>query len=188
MNEVLPDTLEARVASVHLSSTHTLQKYTREKIQLIAGIGVSGDAHSGVSVKHRSRVRRDPSQPNLRQVHLIHQELFTELEALGFSIQAGQMGENITTQGVDLLDLPKDTTLHIGENAIVQITGLRNPCAQLDTIQPGLMKALITRDDNDKLVRKAGVMSTVLCSGTVHPNDTIKIRLPEEPHIKLDTV
>jgi MOSC domain-containing protein YiiM len=138
-----------------------------------------------VTVKHRSRVARDPSQPNLRQVHLIHAELHDELREKGFAIAAGQMGENITTAGIDLLGLPAGTRLRIGPSAVIEITGLRNPCAQLDGIQPGLMKAVLDRDDRGELIRKAGVMGIVLADGSVSPGDGIEIELPPEPHQRL---
>jgi MOSC domain-containing protein YiiM len=142
----------------------------------------------GVTVKHRSRVARDPSQPNLRQVHLIHAELHDELRARGFPICAGGMGENITTRGVDLLRLPVGTRLHLGAAAVVELTGLRNPCAQLDRIQPGLMAAVLDRDAQGHLIRKAGVMGVVLASGEVRPTDLIHVELPREPHQQLEPV
>src|SRR5918999_1607601 len=143
------------VEAVHRSASHTLKKPAQLYIQLLAGVGVEGDAHMGVTVKHRSRVARDPSQPNLRQVHLIHAELHDELRARGFTVRAGEMGENITTRGIDLLRLPVGTRLHLGAGAVVEITGLRNPCTQLERIQPGLMAAVLDRDAQENLVRKA---------------------------------
>ena len=95
--------MNAVVAAVSRSAKHTLVKSNQDSIRLLPGLGVDGDAHQGATVKHRSRVARDPTQPNLRQVHLIHAELHEELRAAGFIVSAGQMGENITTQGVDLL-------------------------------------------------------------------------------------
>ncbi len=157
-------------------------------MRLLAGLGVEGDAHLGETVKHRSRVRRDPTQPNLRQAHLIHAELHDELRAAGFAVAPGEMGENITTRGVDLLGLPTGTRLHLGETAVVEMTGLRNPCAQLDTIQPGLMAATLDRDDEGRLIRKAGVMAIVLASGEVRPGDAIRVELPPEPHQPLEPV
>src|SRR6187455_428134 len=144
------------VTTVSRSATHTMSKPSQESIRLVAGLGVEGDAHLGVTVKHRSRVARDPSQPNLRQVHLIHAELHDELRAAGFDVSAGQMGENVTTRGVDLLGLPTGTRLHLGETAVVELTGLRNPCTQLDGLRPGLMAAVLDRDADGNLVRKAG--------------------------------
>jgi MOSC domain-containing protein YiiM len=139
-------------------------------------------------VKHRSRVARDPSQPNLRQVHLIHAELHDELRALGFDLSPGQMGENVTTRGVYLLALPAGARLHLGESAVVEVTGLRNPCLQLDGIAPGLMKAVLDRDLSGNLVRKAGVMAIVLAGGEVRVGDAIGIELPSEPHRPLEPV
>ena len=170
--------------AVSRSSTHSLTKPTLERIRLLEGLGVEGDAHQGKTVKHRSRVARDPSQPNLRQVHLIH----AELHESGFQITAGQMGENITTRGIDLLGLPRGTKLSIGDSAVVEITGLRNPCSQLDGLQPGLMAAVIPRDDHGNLVRKAGVMSIVLSAGEVKPGNRITVEFPPVPHHRLEVV
>jgi MOSC domain-containing protein YiiM len=171
-----------------MSATHTLTKPEQPGIRLLAGLGVEGDAHMGVTVKHRSRVARDPSQPNLRQVHLIHAELHDELRAGGFTVRAGEMGENITTRGIDLLRLPVGTRLHLGVEAVVVLTGLRNPCAQLDRLQPGLMAAVLDRDMQGNLVRKAGVMGVVVASGEVQPADPIHVELPPEPHQTLEPV
>lgn len=176
------------VIAVSVSSTHSFQKFEQKSIQLIAGIGIKGDTHAGKTVQHRSRVAKNPNQPNLRQVHLIHSELHTELNNSGFNISPGDMGENITTQGIDLLGLPKDTRLHIGNKAIVQITGLRNPCAQLNNFQSGLMAAVLDKDEKGNIVRKAGVMSIVIADGIVKTGDNIRIELPPQPHQKLEKV
>ena len=176
------------VEAVHMSPAHTMSKPTRSGIHLLAGIGVMGDAHGGETVKHRSRVARDPSQPNLRQVHLIHAELFEELRDRGFGVRAGVMGENITTRGIDLLSLPTGTRLHLGARAVIEVTGLRNPCDQLNGIQPGLMAAVLDRDSAGKLVRKAGVMSVVLVGGEVRARDAIVVELPAVPYELLQPV
>ena len=180
--------MDATVTAVSSSPAHTLTKPNGASIRLLAGLGVEGDAHSGRTVKHRSRVARDPSQPNLRQVHLIHSELHDELNAAGFAVSAGQMGENVTTRGVDLLALPTGTRLQLGESAIVEVTGLRNPCAQLDRIAPGLMAATLARDEQGRLVRKAGVRGIVLTGGEVRPGDPVRVELPAEPHRPLQPV
>src|SRR5689334_18800225 len=171
--------MQPTVEAVHTSSSHTMQKPTRPSIRLIAGLGVEGDAHSGTTVKHRSRVARDPSQPNLRQVHLIHAELHEELVGKGFRVSPGEMGENVTTRGIDLLALPTGARLRLGRHAVVEITGLRNPCVQLDGILPGLMEAVLDRAADGSLVRKAGVMAVVLAGGEVRPGDAIEVELPE---------
>jgi len=176
------------VTAVSRSATHTFTKPNGQSITLVAGLGVEGDAHSGETVKHRSRVRRDPTQPNLRQVHLIHAELHEELEAAGFAVSAGQMGENITTRGVDLLKLPAGARLHVGDTALIEVTGLRNPCTQRDRIQPGLMQATPGRDECGNTVRKAGVMGIVVTGGLVRPGDHIRVDLPPEPHQPLEPV
>jgi MOSC domain-containing protein YiiM len=176
------------VAAVSSSPAHTMGKPNRDGIRLLAGLGVEGDAHLGETVKHRSRVRRDPTQPNLRQVHLIHAELHDELAADGFTVAPGEMGENVTTRGVDLLGLPAGTLLRLGESAVVEVTGLRNPCTQLDGIQPGLMAATLDRDEDGALLRKAGVMSVVVAGGEVRPGDSIGVELPPWPHRSLEPV
>jgi MOSC domain-containing protein YiiM len=176
------------VAAVSRSATHTMSKPNQESIQLMTGLGVAGDAHQGETVKHRSRVARDPTVPNLRQVHLIHAELHDELREAGFAVSPGQMGENITTRGVDLLGLPVGTRLLLGNTATVEVTGLRNPCGQLDGIAPGLMAATLDRDDEGNLVRKAGVMGVVLNGGEVRPGDAITVELPPAPHRSLQPV
>jgi MOSC domain-containing protein YiiM len=180
--------MNATVIAVSKSATHTMSKPNVDNIHLLAGLGVEGDAHAGVTVKHRSRVAQDPTQPNLRQVHLIHSELHDEIRALGFEIVPGQMGENITTKGIQLLDLPRHTRLHIGENAVIEITGLRNPCHQLNGLQEGLMQAVLGRDENNNLIRKAGVMGIVVQSGVVYPEDRIVIELPQSPFLPLERV
>lgn len=160
-----------------------------EVITLLAGLGVDGDAHCGETVKHRSRVARDPTQPNLRQVHLVHDELHDELRAAGYAVAAGEMGENVTTVGLDLLALPAGARLRLGDEAVVEVTGLRNPCGQLDGIQPGLRSATIERDDADEIVvRKAGIMAIVVAGGDVRPGDEIVVELPAGPHRALDVV
>jgi len=176
------------VVAVCSSSTHSFGKLPREAIRLIAGLGVEGDAHFGRTVQHRSRVALDPNQSNLRQVHLIHAELHDELRAAGFAVEAGQMGENITTRGVDLPTLPTGTLLHLGGEAVVEATGLRNPCVQLDAFRPGLMAAVLGRDKSGRLVRKAGIMGVVLIGGVVRPGDTIRVELPPPSHRPLDRV
>jgi MOSC domain-containing protein YiiM len=176
------------VAAVARSEEHTMSKPVRESILLVAGLGVEGDAHQGVRVKHRSRVRRDPTAPNLRQVHLIHEELLDELAARGFALSPGQLGENVTTRGVDLLGLPAGTRLHLGATAVVELTGLRNPCSQLDGIQEGLMAATLDRDDEGGLVPKAGVMGIAVANGEVRAGDSIRVEPPSEPHLALQPV
>lgn len=178
----------ARVLSVSTSATHSFSKPRALSLSLIAGLGVAGDAHCGATVRHRSRVTRDPAQPNLRQVHLIHDELFHELAAKGFSVGPGEMGENITTQGVNLLALPSGTELAIGDDVVLRLTGLRNPCVQIDRFRKGLMKAVLDRAPGGALVRKSGVMSIVLVGGTVMAGDAIRVRLPAEPHRVLECV
>jgi MOSC domain-containing protein YiiM len=177
------------VAAVHRSRVHSFSKHEEDEgITLVAGLGVEGDAHAGTTVKHRSRVARNPVAPNLRQVHLLHAELFDELVARDFAVFAGDLGENITTRGVDLLALPTGTRLRLGSEAEVEITGLRNPCSQLDRFQPGLMAAVLDRDAQGRLVRKAGVMGIVVRGGLVRRTDPIVVQLPAAPHRPLEPV
>jgi MOSC domain-containing protein YiiM len=180
--------MEGIVIAVSQSPTHSFSKSNQESINLLAGLGVEGDAHMGEKVQHRSRLAKDPNQPNLRQVHLIHAELHDELGERGFDVSAGQMGENITTRGIDLLGLPTGTRLYVGSSAVVEVTGLRNPCYQLDDFQNGLMKAVLDKDEQGNLIRKAGVMGIVLTGGEVHVNDVIRVELPPEPHEALKPV
>lgn len=180
--------MNASVVAVSRSPTHSFSKPNVESIRLLAGLGVEGDAHAGETVKHRSRVKADPTQPNLRQVHLIQAELFDELAAKGFAVAPGEMGENITTRGIDLLDLPVGARLHIGPSAIVELTGLRNPCVQIDRFQKGLMAAVLDRDSEGQLVRKAGVMGIVLTGGEVRPGAALAVTLPAGPHRRLERV
>ncbi|RDI57761.1 MOSC domain-containing protein [Microvirga subterranea] len=178
----------AIVTAVSSSASHSFGKRNQLSIRLLAGLGVAGDAHAGETVKHRSRVAKDPTQPNLRQVHLIHGELHDELNAAGFNVGAGEMGENITTRGIDLLGLPEGARLHIGDAATIEVTGLRNPCVQIDRFRKGMMKAVLGRDAQGNLVRKSGVMGIVLAGGDVSPGDAIRVELPDGPHRPLACV
>jgi MOSC domain-containing protein YiiM len=174
------------VVAVCRDAEHAFGKQPLAEIRLLAGLGVEGDAHAGRTVQHRSRVRRDPTQPNLRQVHLIGAELHDELAA--FDVGPGEMGENVTTRGVDLLALPAGTRLRLGAEAVVEITGLRNPCVQLDRFRPGLMAAVLDRDEHGRLIRRAGVMAIVVTGGVVRPGDAIAVEHPAEPHVPLGVV
>ncbi len=176
------------VVAVSASATHDFSKAPRAYIRLEAGFGVVGDSHAGVTVQHRSRVAQNPHQPNLRQVHLLHAELHEELAVAGFALTAGEMGENITTRGIPLLSLPSGSRLHIGASAVVEVTGLRNPCVQLDDLRPGLMAAVLERDASGALVRKAGIMGVVLVGGEVRAGDRIRVESPPLPHRGLQPV
>jgi MOSC domain-containing protein YiiM len=175
------------VVSVSARPGHAVSKDPRAAIRLLVGLGVEDDAHAGVTVQHRSRVARDPTQPNLRQVHLIGAELHDELRAAGYAVEPAAMGENVTTRGIDLLALGTGTRLAIGAAAVVELTGLRNPCRQLDGLAPGLMAATLDRDADGELVRKAGVMSIVVRAGEVRPGDPI-VALAPDAHVPLQAV
>ena len=177
-----------KVIAVASDSSHKFSKLGRTSVRLIAGLGVAGDAHLGRTVQHLSRLKRDPDAPNLRQVHLIHAELHDELRGRGFRVEAGEMGENITTRGIDLLGLPANARLHLGPQAIVEVKGLRNPCAQLDGLQQGLMAATLDKDAAGNLIRKAGVMGIVIAGGEVKPGDAIRVELPAGAQIALQPV
>jgi len=180
--------MTASVVAVSRSPTHSFAKPNVDSIRLVAGLGIEGDAHAGETVKHRSRVKLDPTQPNLRQVHLIPTELFEELAAKGFAVGPAEMGENIATRGIDLLALPAGTRLRLGASAVVELTGLRNPCVQIDRFRKGLMAAVLDRDGAGRVVRKAGVMGIVVAGGEVRPGDGIAVTLPPEPHRRLERV
>jgi MOSC domain-containing protein YiiM len=180
--------MQGRVVNLSLSTAHRFEKQRVVRARLLEGLGVEGDVHSGRTVKHRSRVASDPTQPNLRQVHLIGAELLRELEQAGYDVAPGRLGENVLTEGLDLLSLPTGTRLALGPDAVVELTGLRNPCAQLNEVGPGLMQRLVHRDDADRLVRRAGVMAIVLATGDVREEDPIEVRLPPEPHVAMDRV
>ncbi|MBY3026696.1 MOSC domain-containing protein [Rhizobium leguminosarum] len=177
-----------QVIAVAIDDKHRFSKRPVEKIRVLTGLGVEGDAHSGVTVKHRSRVRADPSQPNLRQVHLIHAELLDELADQGLDVDPADLGENITMRGVDLLGLPRGTVLKLGADVELEVTGLRNPCSQIDTFQPGMLKTVLGKGPNGELVRKTGVMTIVLKGGVVAPGDAVVVELPVPPLIPLGVV
>jgi len=175
----------AVVESVSASATHSFSKAVLPGIRLLAGLGVEGDAHLGTTVKHRSRVAVDPTQPNLRQVHLIHAELLDELADAGFAVAPGQLGENLTTRGVDLLSLSAGTVLEFGAGARVEVTGLRNPCVQIDGFADGLLKQLVRRGGDGRVERRAGVMGIVLEGGPVEAGMSVEVSAPEGPHVPL---
>jgi MOSC domain-containing protein YiiM len=177
-----------RVLAVAAAPGHGFSKRPAAEITLLPGLGVAGDAHAGETVKHRSRVARDPTQPNLRQVHLLHAELFEELAPLGFALSPGDIGENVLTRGLDLLALPTGAVLRLGAAAEVVLTGLRNPCAQLDRFAPGLMQATLARAADGSLIRKAGVMAVVRSGGVVRPGEAITVTLPEGAPVPLAPV
>ncbi|KAG6552697.1 hypothetical protein Mapa_005644 [Marchantia paleacea] len=172
----------AAVTAVSLSKAHTFSKGSQYSIRLVTGEGVAGDAHCGKSVQHVHHKSQDPSQPNLRQVHLIQSELHDELQYAGLNVAPGQMGENITTRGVDIISLPLGTRLKIGSTAVVELTGLRSTCAKLNKIHSGLLKAVQPYDENGNIVRKAGVMSIVIRGAEIRPGDPIQVELPNYPH------
>lgn len=188
LTDVEQSVVRAAVAAVCAAAGHAFSKQLRADILLVEGLGVAGDAHLGVTVMHRSRVAVDPTQPNLRQVHLMHEELFEELAARGHTVRPGDLGENITTRGVDLLALPRGTLLTIGSEAVVEVTGLRNPCKQIDDFQPGLLSAVLHRDVDGNLLRKAGIMSIVRKGGRVRAGDPIIVTRPAAPFEKLERV
>ncbi|KAK3064333.1 hypothetical protein LTS18_008140 [Coniosporium uncinatum] len=180
--------VKPKVPSVHKDIGHNFSKPIVDSITLIKGIGIEGDSHAGETVQHLYRLQFDPAAPNLRQVHFMHSELFKELSVQGFEVKPGDLGENITTQGLDILALPKRTRLRLGEGgAMVEVTGLRNPCAQIEKFQKGL-PVKVLKDTDGKFARRSGVMTVVLEGGVVRPGDVIEIVLPDEPHEKLGVV
>ena len=187
-------TITTTVQAVHRDSEHRFSKQQVDQIVLQPGLGVVGDAHFGTTVQHRSRVKANPNQPNLRQVHLISADLFAHVASLGFAVQAGQLGENITLAAapglgwLDLISLPVDTQLHFAQGPVLQLTGLRNPCVQIDDFQKGLFAAMLDKTADGQLVRKTGVMAIVLQGGTVQAGDTVTVQLPPTPHRAMDRV
>jgi MOSC domain-containing protein YiiM len=176
------------VVAVALDRRHDFSKPVTDVIRLRTGLGVEGDAHFGATVQHRSRVRREPSAPNLRQVHLLQAELLDELSGQGFDVAPGVVGENVTTRGVGLLALPTGTRLRLGDDAVIEVTGLRNPCVQLDRYRRGLQRAVLGRDDDGNLIRRAGIMAVVVADGSVRAGDAIAVELPAGPHRALEPV
>ncbi|HLL33253.1 MAG TPA: MOSC domain-containing protein [Streptomyces sp.] len=180
--------MSGTITAVGSNGTYSFSKPNRESVTLVAGLGVEGDVHAGATVRHRFRMAKDPAQPNLRQVHLMHEELFDEVRAAGFEVAAGQLGENVTTRGIDLLNLPTGTRLHLGDEAVVEVTGLRNPCAQIDGFRKGLMKQVVGRDADGAVRFKSGIMSVVLTGGVVRPGDPVRVELSDGPHTPLTIV
>lgn len=180
--------MAAMVVGVSKSDKHEFSKQGVGSIRLLAGLGIEGDAHLGVKVQHLARVRENPDRPNLRQVHLIHRELFDELKGKGFVIAPGELGENVTTSGIALLDLPVGTKLHLGQSAVVEVTGLRNPCRQIQAHKAGLLAAVLDKDAAGNVIRKTGIMSIVLAGGVVTAGDRIEVELPPEPHRAMGVV
>jgi len=187
-DERVPTDPTPAVEGLNLGADHRFSKSSADRVELLAGLGVAGDVHAGATVRHRSRVAVDPLQPNLRQVHLIAGELLDELRAGGFVVGPGDLGENITTRGIDLLGLPTGAVLRVGNGALLAVTGLRNPCRQLDRFQPGLMKAVLDTSADGGVVRRAGVMAVVLSGGVVTTRDPISVSLPPGPPIPLRPV
>lgn len=185
--ESAPDDV-GEVVAVHRSAEHTFSKRSQDSITLVAGLGVDGDAHQGARVKHRSRVACDPDQPNLRQVHLVAQELLDEVNDAGYDVAPGDVGENVTTSGLDLIRLPVGSVVRLGDEAIIALTGLRNPCVQIDAFAEGLQGAMLGRDDDGSLLLKTGVMSMVVRSGDVRPGDRIEVRFPPGPAERLQKI
>ena len=176
------------VTGLAAAPRHRFSKEPVTEVRLVAGHGVEGDAHAGATVQHRSRKRWRPQDPNLRQVHLLATELLEELQDKGYDVGPGRLGENVTTSGVDLLALPTGTVLRLGDEAEVEVTGLRNPCVQIDRFSPGLLGEVLGRDEGGAVVRRAGVMGVVLCSGEVRVGDPLTVVLPPEPHTPLAPV
>jgi hypothetical protein len=188
MVDMEPAETQGVIRAVARRGPRAFGKEVCPEIRLIPGFGVEGDVHGGATVRHRSRMRRSPDAPNVRQVHLIHAELHEALAGAGFTVGPGEMGENVTTGGVPLLSLPTGTRLRLGADAVVELTGLRNPCVQLDRFRPGLMAAVLDRDADGNLVRKAGVMAVVVTGGVVRPGDAVTVDLPAVPYRPLEPV
>jgi hypothetical protein len=173
------------VTALSRSAGHRFSKQGEKTLTLLTGLGVAGDCHAGRTVQHLSRVRRDPDQANLRQVHLIAAELYEELAGLGYDVAPGQLGENITTRGLDLLGLARGARLLVGTDAVVEVTGLRNPCVQIERFRTGLLSEVLRRDEAGGLVRRAGIMSVVVAGGEIRRGDAIAVEAPPPPVLPL---
>ena len=180
--------MSPKIIGLASDGAHRFAKQPCGAVTLRAGLGVEGDAHAGRLVQHLSRMAKDPGAANLRQVHLIHAELFDELAAKGFVIAPGQMGENVTTRGIDLLGLSRGTRLRLGAEAVIEVTGLRNPCHQLNGLAPGLMKAVLGRTEDGSLIRKAGVMAVVVTGGEILVGDEITLDSVPLGYVPLEPV
>lgn len=176
------------IVSLSRDPEHHFSKKPVPQLTLPAGLGVEGDAHAGVTVRHRSRVRQDPTQPNLRQVHLISAELLEECRELGFAVQPADLGENVLTRGLDVLGLPRGTRLKLGETAVVEVTGLRNPCQQIDDFRPGLLKVMVQKGSDGQPVFRCGIMGIVLTGGEVQVGNQLGVEWPPQPWQKLERV
>jgi MOSC domain-containing protein YiiM len=185
---MLSSAMTQKIIAVSVGPRHAFSKPNQLSIRLVAGLGVEGDAHMGEKVKHRYHAARNPDAPNLRQVHLMHAELFDELRGKGFDIHPGDMGENVTTSGIALLELPRGTRLRLGDEAVVELTGLRSPCMQIDKFRAGLKDAVLDRDEDGGVIRKSGVMAIVITGGETRPGDAIAVELPLKPWDKLTPV
>ena len=175
------------VVAVSRSAKHGFSKEVQTSITLLAGRGVEGDAHAGETVQHLYRVKLDPTAPNLAQVHFLHAELLDEMGPQGYALAPGAMGENVLTQGLDLLGMPTGALFRIGE-AVVEISGIRDPCKKIDALGKGLTKRLFDRAADGMLMRKAGIMGVVRQGGAIRPGDTIEVELPPGPHRRLEVV
>jgi MOSC domain-containing protein YiiM len=184
MNVIEP-TIEGKVVAVCAAPKHRFSKTPCLSIALVAGLGVEGDAHFGSLVRHRYLARRNPRAPNIRQVHLIPVELFDELQAVGYDVAPGDLGENIVTAGLDLESLPLDTELRIC-SAAVRLTGLRTPCVLIDRFSAGLKTRLVA--DGPGPPFRAGVMGVVTVGGVVLPGDRIRTVFPAAPRLELPSI
>ncbi|MEI7624224.1 MAG: MOSC domain-containing protein [Actinomycetes bacterium] len=180
--------LVGTVTSLHSDSGHNFSKPSIAEAVFLAGVGIEGDAHSGPTTQHLSRQKKDASRPNLRQVHLVASELHEELRADGFDVPFGAFGENLTTSGLDLGELPVGSTLRLGDDVIIALTGFRDPCSQIDKFQEGLRAAVSFKPETGPQLFRNGVMSVVVRGGTVRVGDTIKVALPAEPHQPMQKV
>jgi MOSC domain-containing protein YiiM len=168
--------LRGTVVAVASKEKHEFSKRTRHAITLVEDHGVEGDVHAGRVIQHRYLAKKMPVMPNNRQVHLIASELFTELGLSGFNVSPGELGENITTAGLDLTNLPLGTRLRLGSSAVVEITGLRTPCSLIDRFQKGLKRAMIMKHEQPRF--RCGVLGVAKATGKIAPGDPIIVELP----------
>lgn len=174
---------DGSVSGVSSDAEHRFSKPPKQHITLVENHGVEGDAHAGKHVRHRFIAKVRPMQANRRQVHLIRAELFDELREAGHPIGPGDLGENVTTAGLKLEHLPLGTRLHLGETAVVELTGLRTPCALIDRFQKGLRKKMLGGVLRPKY--KCGVLGVVVAGGRVEPGDRVRVEAPPPPFAPL---
>lgn len=167
-----------KVIAVCCNPEPGLPKPVVDTVHLIENWGVEGDYHAGPLVRHRYLAKKDPTKPNMRQVLLMDAVVFADLAQNDIHIGPGMMGENITIEGLAVMQLAVGTRLAIG-SAVVEVTERRSPCYQLNGIDPRLLKAVVTKQDGQAIF-KAGIMTRILQGGWVRAGDLVKVLSPAD--------